>query len=722
MLIKRLLLAALAAGGVLSAPSVAQDRECQAECDGGKPQFQIDSYQAWGAGQVIMATQWRLDDTEGVINAYDLAGQGSAPLGSNWATGIFHHPDWVRSKMGQLFGVALDNAGNVYTAHTAVYWDDQIGSIGGNPGQVYKIDTFTGAVSVFASLPNVSDPVIAASAAGVDESYPGLGNLCFDVDRQVLYVSNFEDGRIYRVSGAGVCLSTWDHATGIVGSCAPEPGDGPGAARLGERVWAVQNLNDRLYYSLWIEDAGQQNASAANQIWSIQIDGAGEFIAGTEQLELNVPPHSGNYSNPVSDIAFNERGNMMLAERSMSTNTSTGQFSTGAHQSRALEYACQGDGWSPSGNTFDVSGLTTHDAAGGCDYSYAPAPDDRVWFTADAMILSGSTALYGLQGVPQSGGDVTNSILIDMDGETTLQDKTLIGSLEVSCPGIPPADCAEITEKRVECDPDNPGSVRVSFVLTNLSGHTVEHLIALPSTPGVTVVPSGLISLGAPLPSGASTLVSLTFSGVVPGDVVCFALSLNTADFEECCVIEHCFEVPECECAIIFDEVADPFCDGTGCFKFSYNVQNLTAHDIFYSFFVPLSPAGVTIDTGNPADPSRWDYAPLLPPGGVDNVTLTICGAQPGEEVCFLMTLHNERLEECCSVRICVRVPECDADNSASECLADCNGDGVVNFFDVSMFLSDFSAQDQAADLNDDGSWNFFDLAMFMDAYEQGCP
>ena len=54
-------------------------------------------------------------------------------------------------------------------------------------------------------------------------------------------------------------------------------------------------------------------------------------------------------------------------------------------------------------------------------------------------------------------------------------------------------------------------------------------------------------------------------------------------------------------------------------------------------------------------------------------------------------------------------------------CDADLSGDGVIDFFDVSEFLSYFSAQDVRGDLNNDGVFNFFDVSVFLQLYGQGC-
>lgn len=57
-----------------------------------------------------------------------------------------------------------------------------------------------------------------------------------------------------------------------------------------------------------------------------------------------------------------------------------------------------------------------------------------------------------------------------------------------------------------------------------------------------------------------------------------------------------------------------------------------------------------------------------------------------------------------------------------SECAADLNGDGTLDFFDVSTFLSAFNAQDPIADFDRNDEWDFFDVSAFLGAYNAGCP
>ena len=65
---------------------------------------------------------------------------------------------------------------------------------------------------------------------------------------------------------------------------------------------------------------------------------------------------------------------------------------------------------------------------------------------------------------------------------------------------------------------------------------------------------------------------------------------------------------------------------------------------------------------------------------------------------------------------VTLRVIDC------SSCPADLTGDGILDFFDVSAFLSAFSAGNPSADFTGDGIFNFFDVSAFLSAFSAGCP
>lgn len=63
-----------------------------------------------------------------------------------------------------------------------------------------------------------------------------------------------------------------------------------------------------------------------------------------------------------------------------------------------------------------------------------------------------------------------------------------------------------------------------------------------------------------------------------------------------------------------------------------------------------------------------------------------------------------------------------DVSENCSSCAADFNGDGSLDFLDVSAFLELFSASDPRSDLTGDGRFDFFDVSAFLTAFHAGCP
>jgi Trypsin-like peptidase domain len=55
-------------------------------------------------------------------------------------------------------------------------------------------------------------------------------------------------------------------------------------------------------------------------------------------------------------------------------------------------------------------------------------------------------------------------------------------------------------------------------------------------------------------------------------------------------------------------------------------------------------------------------------------------------------------------------------------CAADFNGDGDLNFFDVSAFLDAFGMMDSGSDFDGNGEFNFFDISAFLKDFGAGCP
>jgi hypothetical protein len=384
---------------------------------GGFPAFTDPAYANFLDRTVAIVTHnnWDPPPIDYSLTIVDISGPPPPP-NINYFAPIYHQPAWTKTNLGRIFGLTLDSDGNIYVAPTTVYGANP------SPATIKRIDRETGEISNFATLPN---------------NGPALGNINYDCVSQTLYASNHEDGRIYQLAMDGTVVSTYHHATGDVTlGPANDPGEPNGVfAPLGERVWAVQSHAARLYYSVWWEDSGRQNAIESNEIWSVAyVDEDGVPDPATAQLEFKLPNYSNNYSNPVSDISFAASGWMLVSQRTMINDAQTS-----AHQSTTYEYNYVDGNWISQGTTYLVGELVGS-ATGGVDHDFEEG--GYVWMTGDALDFYTPDVVYGLQGTPYGGGSIENSTIIDLDHEITQQDKTVYGDVELPIPGyanpVPP--------------------------------------------------------------------------------------------------------------------------------------------------------------------------------------------------------------------------------------------------------------------------------------------
>lgn len=380
-----------------------------------------------------------LEDYQTVVPPLGVAYQ-STPLDFNGPQTSDPTTHWTGSQLGSVFGITIDRRGHIFTTATSAYSNDTFvnGGTGTNDVvMIFKIENGTGQVKKFVlNTPGTGIPNVTLGGS----SYSGLGNVTFDDTHDQLFVTNMEDGRIYRVTGlAG--------NSGTVQADVYDPfgadTSGPGTfAPHGERLWGIQWHNNRLYFSRWVKDIGSpadkvdylSNPLTNNEVWSVAINAAGQIVPASIQKEVDIPfLPSQTYSNPVSDIQFNAQGKMMVAERSM-----WGDSQPSAHQSRGIQFECEQNQWvmsgSPLDNLFGVGNLNGgRNACGGTDYDFSTASDvsnpnsgARVWYTSDWMAAS---ATYGITGVPTAGGTYLQSIIMDLGAF-----KTQMGDVELPCP------------------------------------------------------------------------------------------------------------------------------------------------------------------------------------------------------------------------------------------------------------------------------------------------
>lgn len=397
----------------------------------------------------MVTTMADFNGSANVATIYKTTFNDSAPVGSDWnnpalgtgQVGTIATPNWNVATIGQVFGIALDNSNNIYLAATDIYAYDSGGTTTYGPGGsagIYKTDvsnpgTTTTLVTTLTSnawnyaLTNK----IPNSGAGNGNS---IGNIAFDKTNNQLFVTNLEDGRIYRL----------DATTGDVKSVFdPFTLDAPsnGMVAVGERIWGVgvltQGGTTKVYFA--------RTEATLNSIWSIKLNAAGEFTATPQAGQLNVFNDSasssnqeirdvGGTQNKITDIEFSCSGKMLLAERGH------------PHDSKVSEYKKVGATWTLTNPFYSGTYASGNNSAGGVDYggretSGAFIKDDIVWASQNAGIPANNTYWsYGVQGISSSGNTATTNGATDLfidANQGGANNKGGIGDVDVfdsSCP------------------------------------------------------------------------------------------------------------------------------------------------------------------------------------------------------------------------------------------------------------------------------------------------
>ena len=228
-------------------------------------------------------THWTGFDGEwDAFSIYETEDNASAPLGQNWETNFnipsdpAIHDSWKGTNMGDVFGIAIDSYKNVYFSATKSISSSgstatSVGIAG--DGGVYKMDANTWEVTPFIFTGNGSNQI--------PNQGNGLGNIAYDRFNNQLFITNFEDGKIYRFDMMGNLLSTFDPFNNDMTPLGTFSGHG-------EAIWGINVFGDndgiKVYFSRWTEDNSLSDPSGPNNsVWSINLDNNGEFN-GNETL------------------------------------------------------------------------------------------------------------------------------------------------------------------------------------------------------------------------------------------------------------------------------------------------------------------------------------------------------------------------------------------------------------------------------------------------------
>jgi len=357
---------------------------------------------------------------------------------------------------GEVFGTCIDDAGNIYVSATTLYSYNRnnfsgkkqngFASIVKISGDSLKIDTtFLAVLKQSAEISGFKNEIgEALYKNNSNETYSGLGNIAYDSNRDHLLVTNFEDGKIWRINTNGIVIDSFDPFM-------PDNGIN-GFAPLGERLWGIQThaLNDgstEIYFGVW-NTYRRAPSSNRNTLYKMKIDSQGNFTNNSLQFILEVPDLR-NSNQPISDIAISKDGlRLILSCHTMfgDINLDSGTTADFAHHS-SLYYiernTIDSSIWS-SPKRFNLSSNTTiGNSAGGVDFGplqavpnfdFGSICDQMIWASGDNLL--GGVTTYGLQGFSisevfnENAVDITQSYIIDGNGVLG-NDKSYLGDIEI---------------------------------------------------------------------------------------------------------------------------------------------------------------------------------------------------------------------------------------------------------------------------------------------------
>ncbi|MEZ5924950.1 MAG: peptidoglycan-binding domain-containing protein [Hyphomicrobiaceae bacterium] len=341
--------------------------------------------------------------------------------------------------IGQVFGIALDRATspetgkpapNIYLGASSAYglhivvpdrdgdgWPKRVTTgdpeaqwmeglfgtaRGGGPGTIWKIDGVTGEITKFADITDEGEP----------NSGAGLGNLTYDAEHDLIYVSDLETGKVYRLNMQGEVLDSFDH--GVEGreaeqlpSFEDDPNDRAditspqfksddpttwGYAQPPRRVWGVKVYDGRLYYAV----------AEGPEIWSIALGANGEFDGARREIAL--PPDVEPYE--IADISFTSDGVMILAQRPPVTGSYDYVTAVATGPARVLRYKpgeTDEERWVPVPEEYSVGERGEHrNTSGGIALGYAfkeeggldyERCEKTLWTTGESLLQEATRAI-----------------------------------------------------------------------------------------------------------------------------------------------------------------------------------------------------------------------------------------------------------------------------------------------------------------------------------------
>jgi gliding motility-associated-like protein len=640
-----------------------------------------------------------------VADVKTVGDQFLAPHHANWVTPVKTPliTNWTVDKMGQVFGIAIDDIGNVYFATTAMYWGGYgnaqrladpttgISSAGGNgynilggPAGIYKADKLNlNNVSVLTGTINSTGGNFIGTNTIPNTGY-GLGNIAYAKTINKLYASNLEDGKIYCIDPVtGTITDVYD----------PFLPDASGAdiANYGERIFGLavnyEITGTRLYYAVQMTDH-------QSVIWSVKLNNDGTFAGSSNSLEINLPASAPR--TYISDIAFSSRGEMLVAEKGA------------PHNANVYQYFGKHNAWSLPQKLYMSAFSIGSNSAGGVDYGYSAKDTTDKEFYCDTIIWTQSNAItepppgspwlaYGLLSHPLNdyvnpANYLSEAYIVNLRGNVTLNGTTPKGSFgdvecyDWECPPnqtdicsktdarltrTPVGGCCYLVEISNKYRPDY--FTGISITSDNLSIDNITKDVACNwanityQSPTQVVFTKRIFYNGIPLDTLGlyQALGTICFTGSGTSNITVDFIG-NPPQYDTVCrkvvAIEGCSIPIDTTCVAMIDLKAE--CD-SGAIKMRFKIKNNSNFTM----------RGITLYSQNPNVIPSPKFIPIpdLLPGQTSPsyYETTLIVSNNADSACFFFAACDQNTTPgisgpyptwCCmdSIRYCVSIPHCD--------------------------------------------------------------
>ena len=615
-----------------------------------------------------------------VAEIIDVRNNGLACPGVNWhapmcanTAAITQPSNWSFARMKSIFGIAIDKKADVFFAASPI-----LGTVS-DTGIIFRADNANlNSVSDFIVNTNTYGPVVGTNK--IPNNRRGFGNIAYDEAHNQLFATNLLDGKIYRIKGVAT-------ASGTVASVFSPPfnnfsGNINQPVTAGSLLWGigVNRDNDgviRVYF------ARQMASPALSEIWSVELDAAGEFVASTAIYEFDGPTDA-----KITDLAFPPGDHLLLGERR----------AAGDHNSKVWEYRGTHLAWLAEATKVEVGDYSTHEnCAGGVDYGYRQAKNDTtslgdcaqlIWASSDAIHFP-KPYIYGICATPTDGYVGTflqNAFLVDFDTDTTTVPKGWLGDVEVfrdPCPIRDICSYLDVSAKPV----DDPAAGGCCYVFTLNNQYLDDYFTGVQfcGLDGVQLSYSGVLPTWDVVQHNPTTVTIEPHGSDIPVDhfinIVQLCLSGGSGNPQQV-VVKWLGPDPNrtavCTDTLTFDcggnttphcvrAINDTLVCKGGKYVYTFQIKNNAPFNVQSFVITPL-------DTTIQVSPALTNLpSPGIPTGstsGVFSVNLTGSGLTPGNTFCFYLTAHDVPItgngnmpHECCTDSVlvdCLPIPACD--------------------------------------------------------------